>query len=899
MYHSELLLVMIMGNDITEQKRVEDVLLVSETRYRRLFETAQDGILLLDADSGQIIDVNPFLTDLIGYSKEELLNRKLWDIGFFTDINKLKNIFLEIKNKEYVRYEDLPLETKDGRSVDVEFVSNVYQVDGKKVIQCNVRDITERKHIEKALQESEERYATTLASIGDAIIATDIEGNITFMNTVAEDLTGWTFHEASMKLAKDVFNIINDNTRQKVEDPVTKVLEIGPVAGLANHTVLIRRDGTEVAIDDSCALIKDRKGNTLGVVLVFRDITERKQAEEALRESHQIIEGIINAIPVRVFWKDRDLVYLGCNAIFAQDAGFADPKDIVGKDDYHMGWRDQAELYRADDRQVIDSGRPKLLIEEPQTTPEGNTIVLLTSKIPLRSSKGEVIGVLGTYMDITERKRIEKALQESEKKYRLLIDTANESVIVAQDGLFKFVNPITFGLLGADSEQELIDRPFSEFIHPDDRSMVVENYRQRIANEASPPRYAFRMVTRDGIVKWVEINAALIEWQGRPATLNFLTDITERKQMEVALRESKDYLDKIINSIGDPIFVIDRQHRHNLVNDAMCALTNRTREEFIGKTPYDFFPREQVDVFLQKDETVFETGIENVNEETITDSQGVIRTIVTKKTLYTDASGNKSIVGIIRDITDRKRAEEELRLHRDHLEERVRERTAEMERFIYTVSHELRSPLVTVSGFVDLLKGDVEKGDSQRAFSDLIIISEAIAKMDRLLVDTLELSRIGRVANPPVDVPFGQIVQEALEQAAERIKSRNVAVSVAQDLPTVQVDMPRIVEVLVNLIENSVKYMGDLEGPKIEIGSRKDDNEIVFYVEDKGIGIEPKEHEKVFGLFYKVDGKSEGAGAGLSIVKRIIEVHGGRIWIESELGKGCTVCFTLPLANVG
>src|SRR5271157_4408289 len=190
MYHSELLLVMIMGNDITEQKRVEDVLLVSETRYRRLFETAQDGILLLDADSGQIIDVNPFLTDLIGYSKEELLNRKLWDIGFFTDINKLKNIFLEIKNKEYVRYEDLPLETKDGRSVDVEFVSNVYQVDGKKVIQCNVRDITERKHIEKALQESEERYATTLASIGDAIIATDIEGNITFMNTVAEDLTG-------------------------------------------------------------------------------------------------------------------------------------------------------------------------------------------------------------------------------------------------------------------------------------------------------------------------------------------------------------------------------------------------------------------------------------------------------------------------------------------------------------------------------------------------------------------------------------------------------------------------------------------------------------------------------------------------------------------------------------
>jgi PAS domain S-box-containing protein len=138
---------------------------------------------------------------------------------------------------------------------------------------------------------------------------------------------------------------------------------------------------------------------------IFNDITERKRAEEALIESQQIVEGIINAIPVRVFWKDRNLVYLGCNAIFARDAGFAGPADIIGKDDYQMGWRDQAELYRGDDRQVIESGRAKLLIEEPQTTSEGNTIALLTSKIPLRDSKGEVCGVIGTYMDITERKQ--------------------------------------------------------------------------------------------------------------------------------------------------------------------------------------------------------------------------------------------------------------------------------------------------------------------------------------------------------------------------------------------------------------------------------------------------------------------------------------------------------------
>ena len=149
---------------------------------------------------------------------------------------------------------------------------------------------------------------------------------------------------------------------------------------------------------------------------VFMDITERKRVEVELRESQQMTEDIINAIAVRVFWKDRNLVYLGCNTAFARDAGFADPKDIIGKDDYQMGWSDQAELYRADDRRTIDSGNPKSLIEEPQTTPEGDIITLLTSKIPMRSSTGEITGVLGTYVDISDRKRMEEVLQDGEAR---------------------------------------------------------------------------------------------------------------------------------------------------------------------------------------------------------------------------------------------------------------------------------------------------------------------------------------------------------------------------------------------------------------------------------------------------------------------------------------------------
>ena len=157
--------------------------------------------------------------------------------------------------------------------------------------------------------------------------------------------------------------------------------------------------------------LRNADGAISRYIAIKQNITQRKRADEALRASLQIIEGIINAIPVRVFWKDKNLVYLGCNAMFARDAGFADSRDIIGKDDSQMGWRDQADRYRGNDRQIIASGCSKLLIEEPQTTPEGNTITLLSSKIPLRSSTGEINGVIGMYLDITERKRDEEVLR--------------------------------------------------------------------------------------------------------------------------------------------------------------------------------------------------------------------------------------------------------------------------------------------------------------------------------------------------------------------------------------------------------------------------------------------------------------------------------------------------------
>lgn len=222
----------------------------------------------------------------------------------------------------------------------------------------------------------------------------------------------------------------------------------------------------------------------------------------------------------------------------------------------------------------------------------------------------------------------------------------------------------------------------------------------------------------------------------------------------------------------------------------------------------------------------------------------------------------------------------------------------ELERFTYTVSHDLKSPLVTISGFLGFLEQDALSGRVDRVKQDSRRIQEAVLKMQRLLSELLELSRVGRIMNPPVEVPLNDLIQEAMEIVRGRLDQHHITVHVQPGLPSVCGDRPRLVEVMQNMLDNAAKYMGGQPSPLVEIGQRGEENGVsVFYVRDNGIGIAPEHHERVFGLFNKLDTKTEGTGVGLALVRRIVEVHGGKVWVESELGAGCTFCFTLPCAG--
>jgi PAS domain S-box-containing protein len=370
-----------------------------------------------------------------------------------------------------------------------------------------------------------------------------------------------------------------------------------------------------------------------------------------------------------------------------------------------------------------------------------------------------------------------------------------------------------------------------------------------------------------------------------------LEKIIERTQMEEELRGSKEAYRSIFETTGTATAIIEEDTTLSLVNAEFERLSGYSREEIEGKKSWTEFvvgdDLERMKEYQRLRRT--DPGLAPTRYEfRFIDKQGTIKDILLTVNMI---SGTKMSVASLLDITDRKRVEEE----RERILKDLDAKNREMERFTYTVSHDLRSPLVTIQGFANMLQKDLEQNEGEQAKNDLHYIASAATKMDRLLRDTLQLSRIGRIANPTEDVPFGTIVHDALEQTAGELKAHTIEVSVADDFPTVHVDQMRIVEVLVNLIANSIKYRGDEPHPKIEIGHRSEDGETVFFVHDSGIGIDKSEHGNVFDLFYQVDASVKGTGAGLAIVKRIIKVHGGRIWIESEKYKGTTVCFTLPV----
>ena len=393
-----------------------------------------------------------------------------------------------------------------------------------------------------------------------------------------------------------------------------------------------------------------------------------------------------------------------------------------------------------------------------------------------------------------------------------------------------------------------------------------------------------RVVTQTNLTIWTaqtvfSISAALILRHA----LASLEDAVRR----ATLNES--YYRMLFEEAPDGICIADSENMIIMANSVLCQMTGFTSNEIIGHSPLDFVAPEDL----------VRRPPRNLDEIKVPGSQRWERVLVRK-----DGTRLSVIIGsrhmpdgrlqyIIQDITERKKAEAE----REYLVDELASKNAELEQFAYTVSHDLKAPIITIKGFLGFLVEDALSGNVERLQSDIQRISEATSKMHNLLNDLLELSRIGRLMNEPVVIPFRELIQDAIELAQGVIKKANANLIIRNNLPFVYGDRQRLLEVVQNLLDNAAKFMGNQPHPVIEIGHGESaqDGFATFFVRDNGVGIAPQFHERVFGLFNRLNPGIEGTGVGLALVKRIVEFHGGRIRVQSEAGKGSTFYFSLPL----
>jgi len=361
---------------------------------------------------------------------------------------------------------------------------------------------------------------------------------------------------------------------------------------------------------------------------------------------------------------------------------------------------------------------------------------------------------------------------------------------------------------------------------------------------------------------------------------------------EASLQESEALYQSLVEVMPMRVCRKDFDGRFTFVNKRYCDGFGLSLPEILGKTDFDLHPDELAEKYRKDDLEVMtiEKTVELVEEHQPIDGERSFVQVF-KSPIY-DASGKvNGIQAVFWDITERIQAEAE----RGKLIAELESRNAELERFTYTVSHDLKSPLITIAGFLGYLEEDAQAGNSEKLQQDISRINEATGKMKRLLDELLELSRIGRLMNSPEEVSFSDIVQEALEQVEGQLTRSKIKVTVDHDLPIVFGDRIRLIEVVQNLVDNAIKFIGDQFQPMIKIGAHRLGEGFVFFVKDNGIGIESLYHDKIFELFEKLDPNSDGTGIGLALVKRIVNVHGGEIWVESsEMGTGATFYFTLP-----
>ncbi|MCX5971488.1 MAG: PAS domain S-box protein, partial [Coprothermobacterota bacterium] len=999
-----------------EVKIREQLLRESEEKFSKSFHLTPLSMAISLASDRRYIEINDAFLTLTGYSKEEVIGRNSRELGLWTDAETKTHVNHEIATTGEAQNVPIKLRTKSGKIRDAIYSAATVSLGGAPHVVAQVLDISERTQAEEAnrvllstVQEEKTKLSGLIDSITDEVWFADTQGRFTLVNPSA--LREFALSPAETVKVKELAESLEvfrpDGSPRPVEEAPPLRALAGEVVRNLEEIVRIPASGELQHRQVSSTPVRDGTGSIIGAVSVVRDITERIRAEESLRKSEQQFHSLYThmsegLVVHRLIYDDRgvpeDYVIIETNPAFDTQLGICGDS-VIGKTS----------------REAYGVAEPPYLDLYARVALTGKSESFETYFPPLAkhfaiSAFSPRQGFFATiFEDITTRKQVDEALRTSEEKYRVLVENANEAIIVTQDGVMKFANPRASELV-VYSLEEGINKPFGEFIHPDDRALVAERYRKRLGGDVSAVVYPFRMIHKNGSIRWVEINSVLIAWEDRPAIMSFLRDITGSKRAEEALQESEERFRTLYENstiglyrttpdgriqLANPTLVemlgyssFDDLSTRNLetngfepsyrrahfietverdgevkglesawkringtfifVRESACAVRDpQGRTLYYDGTVEDITERKQVEEALRESEERYRTMMEQAADAVIMhdetgrildvnrracQSLGYSReellamfiadidpdAIQTEKyelwgkvlageqftfesrQLRKDGSiipvevtlgsvrlaHGPAILGLIRDISERKQLEERIRQVRGDL--------------LFAVSHDLKLPLQALNQSQEMLNM-LEPGKALARFQEYREIwRRNLQRLERMINNLLDSQHGEEDRFPLLLAPcrLEEMVKRAVGDLAGYALSLQVSFDLTlQPVPEISCDENAIARVVENLLTNAVKF--SKKGGRVEIGLGMEGEALRLEVKDQGCGIPEAEQAQLFQPFQRGSSAQQkgipGTGLGLYVCRRIIEEHSGSISLRSTEGAGTTVTVTLPL----